>query len=89
MSYSRWSNSRWYTFWSAAEACEKNREVFDICTVCQFTYYQLKNDLGSCLARVRKLDSKATDLEIDELEVYMKLFMKDIDEHYSKGTVSL
>lgn len=54
MSYSRWSNSRWYTFWSAmgGETSEfkwptqklKDRQVFEICDIPSYhiTYGELK-----------------------------------------------
>jgi hypothetical protein len=55
MSYSRWSNSRWYTFWSAngAEPTEykwptqklKDGQVFEICDIPSYfiTYGQLRD----------------------------------------------
>lgn len=85
MSYSRWSESRWYSFWCASDGAHaKETEVFEICSVARFTYRQLKEDMESCLEKVRKLDSEASDEEIDELEVYMKLFLKDIDRYYER-----
>ena len=55
MSYSRWSNSRWYTFWSAmgAEPTQykwptqrlKDNQVFEICDIPSYfiTYSELKS----------------------------------------------
>ena len=55
MSYSRWSNSRWYTFWSAmgAEPTQykwptqrlKDNQVFEICDIPSYfiTYSDLKS----------------------------------------------
>lgn len=89
MSYSTWKTSRWFTFWDVAAAHEKNREVFDIAGICSFTYYQLAHDMKECLKRVKGLDKKASEEELDELEVYMKLFLKEIDEHHARGTFKI
>lgn len=89
MSYSTWKTSRWFTFWDVAAATEKNREVFDIASVASFNYYQLTHDMEDCLSKVRKLVKNVSDEEIDELEVYMKLFLKEIDEHHARGTFNL
>lgn len=55
MSYSRWSNSRWYTFWSAMGAYRteykwptkklKDGQVFEICDIPSYfiTYGELKS----------------------------------------------
>ena len=58
MSYSRWSTSRWYTFWSAAS--ETNRanyqvfEIFDLGPSLSFTYAQLKSDIDDCILQVKE-----------------------------------
>ena len=61
MSYSRWSNSRWYTFWSAmgAEPTEykwptqklKDSQVFEICDMPSYyiTYGELKRRSRSAI----------------------------------------
>lgn len=55
MSYSRWSNSRWYTFWSAIGSSNleysfplkklKNKQCFEICDIPSFfvTYGEIKS----------------------------------------------
>ena len=76
MSYSRWSNSRWYTFWSAssAELTEykwptqklKDSQVFEICDIPSYyiTYGELKKISRSIL--------------LHEIEEH---FAKDFDWH--------
>lgn len=61
MSYSRWSNSRWYTFWSATDAKSteykwptqklKDVQVFEICDIPSYhiTYGELKKRSRSAL----------------------------------------
>ena len=55
MAYSRWSNSRWYTFWAYSESMEykfpnqsiKDRQVFEICDFPRsytMTYARIKRD---------------------------------------------
>ena len=54
MAYSRWSNSRWYTFWACGESLEykiplqviKDNQVFEICDIPGYsiTYAQIKRE---------------------------------------------
>ena len=94
MSYSRWSNSRWYTFWTCfGEQMEyklptkrlKGNQVFEICddpSLC-FTYKTI-TELGieNVLLEVRLTFPYATDTELEELWSYMELFIKDVDNHF-------
>lgn len=77
MSYSRWFNSKWYTFWDVAKARIKikDEQMFTICSVRSFTYAELKKDLDWCV--------KVVDGDF-ELKGYMKEFINDIenDEDY-------
>jgi hypothetical protein len=85
MSYSRWGDSRWYTYWLASErAATKEREVFEICGVTNFTYYEIKHDQDRVLDEVRMKDPDASDDEIEELRVYMKQFLVAIDAYYER-----
>lgn len=79
MSYSRWSNSRWYTFWSAmgAESTEyrwptqklKDNQVFEICDMPSYfiTYGDLIHKSRSKVLKEVKdhfsQDSEWTDME--------------------------
>ena len=94
MSYSRWSNSRWYTFWTAngPKSDKKDDQAFEICDFGGgniFLYKQLNEDLEKCLdeaVHTANLTDKdeVTDAEREELATYMKSFMEDIEEEYKK-----
>lgn len=61
MSYSRWSNSIWYTFWTTASPNNKRiDQLFEICDFPQllFTYSQLTEDLDKCISEVKEFYSK-------------------------------
>lgn len=69
MSYSRWSNSTWYTFWTSfSEQTQyrfptqqlKNNQVFEICDspFLHFTYLEICEDLEKVLNLVRETYSK-------------------------------
>lgn len=56
MSYSRWTTSCWYTFWSAESGdVYKDDQIFEICDFdgLKFSYQELKENIDSCLDRVR------------------------------------
>ena len=53
MSYSRWSNSIWYTYNSSRlDNFIRDEQVFTICAVTSFTYKELKEDINKCLDEV-------------------------------------
>lgn len=72
MSYSRWSQSKWYTYYecTTSDDMPKNDRVFVVCDEGRFTYGELKADLEGCLKKV------SGD---DELRGYMKMFMADVE----------
>jgi hypothetical protein len=84
MSYSRWGNSRWYTFWSATDSDRREDQVFDVDCSFQFKYSELKKDRQACLRKVRaeygELDKWELDEAYAELERYMLEFMKDVED---------
>ena len=121
MSYSRWSNSRWYTFWSAmgAEPTEykwptqklKDNQVFEICDMPSYhiTYGDLKRRSRSAILHeieehfaadfdwhdIEIVDGKLergkskiikgrrpTWDELNELQLYLARFIKDVDDHF-------
>ena len=79
MSYSRWSNSRFYTYYLAEDTWHKDGQRFDISGVACFCYADLKNDIEGCLKKVRGIDPEATETQIEELRGYMKSFMYDVE----------
>jgi len=94
MSYSRWSNSRWYTFWHASSGKTKNTQIFEICDVASFTYKDLKENAQKCVGKVmqmlgrRNIRNKAdpiTEAEKIELLRYMQAFIEDVEMEFKKG----
>lgn len=71
MSYSRWSNSKWYTFYNTDDK-------FEVCGEAVFTYIQLKERRKTCLALIKK-KTDATDEELEELEQYIDWFIQDYE----------
>ena len=89
MSYSRWSNSYWYTYWaSPGQGVEESRdtELFEICPVATFTAKQLRDDLDGCIHQVADTETggrKPTPQELDELRGYIAEFLEDVSLKYS------
>lgn len=61
MSYSRWSNSLWYTYWSSTSSNTINDQVFEICGVTSFTYKEIIDDIEKCLDRACELQKRVYD----------------------------
>jgi len=84
MSYSRWLNSRWYTFWCSTNSDAKDDQVFNIDCDITFTYAELKKDIKECLKKVREKHGEMERWELDEvyreLEKYMRQFMKNVED---------
>ncbi len=89
MSYSRWSNSFWYTYGTGSDTGLKKDEGFDVCGVAWFTYRQLTKNKTECLCKVtEKAKPPPTPSQVAELAGYMSLFIKETDYDYSlKGKI--
>ena len=81
MSYSRWSNSVFYTYYFASESLIRDEQLFDVCAIKMFTYKELKDNLQGCLDGL-KADQcvEATQKEMDELKGYMLEFIDDVEK---------
>ena len=84
MSYSRWGSrgsGHWYTFWHCQDEETENRDtaIFSICTVADFSAKNLREDLDKCMEIVKQLDPTG---DTDELRVYCKEFLSDVDVMY-------
>lgn len=102
MSYSRWSNSRWYTFWSSigSETTEckfptkklKRSQTFEICDLPSYfiTYGDIEDkSMDQILKEVKEtfIDNNPPTLEeLKELEGYLLRFKEDVDEYFTLGT---
>ena len=91
MSYSRWINSYWYTFWSANPAPngeEKGEQLFDVDCQFSFTFKQLtakdgiKKSINKIKKETRTRTLKPGKNDFLELQGYMKLFIQDVKEQY-------
>ena len=95
MSYSRWSNSKWYTFWSGCGTTQfklptqklKNCQTFQIVDMpgTKITYGELMDrGIYRILQDVRDvyLGEYITENEIFELKMYLLEFMIDVDNHF-------
>ena len=61
MSFSRWSHSRWYTYWSGGEDNKRDNQIFQICACCHFTYKELVDDIEKCLVKVKEMEQRVYD----------------------------
>ena len=85
MSYSRWGESRWYTYW--ASYCEKfsrDEQEFVVCTVGDATYGEMVTDFEAVVkwlvARcIEEREHPPLSGEIEELRGYMREFMADVE----------
>ena len=91
MSYSRWINSKFYTYWAANNGVyDKGDEVFlvhhDLTTYRGFTYKECKEMIGDVLKIKGKLNFIDNDKEAEELQGYMERFVADVDKEYEGGS---
>ena len=96
MSYSRWSNSVWYTYWSDSSEETKYRlptkklkynQVFAICDFPSYniTYGDLMTkDLYTITQEVREYykEKNPTNEELGELADYLMRFVDDVNDHF-------
>ena len=91
MSYSRWVNSKFYTYWASKDGVEnKKDEVFlvhhDLIAYRGFTYSECKKMIGNKLYLKGKMNFVDDDSEAEELQGYMKQFIEDVDKEYGDGS---
>ena len=86
MSYSRWLDSTFYTYWYATDAKNKNDEVFichtDIYKCYRFKYTECKRIVGDLTAIKGKINEIKGDEDAIELQGYIKEFVKHVDKEY-------
>lgn len=94
MSYSRWVNSDFYTYWCSSQVYNKEDELFalhcSLDTTHMFTYSECKiilND-GTLLAE-RVKDVQLSYDDVKELREYMNQFIYDVDLSYDKKLINL
>ena len=87
MSYSRWIDSKFYTYWTVNKTVyDKGDEVFlvhhNLTTYRGLTYTECKEMLDDILKIKGKMNFVDNDEEAEELQGYMKKFIEDVDHHY-------
>lgn len=92
MSYSRWSNSRFYTYWRCNGKQEdiRDNQVLDVDCEHVFTYPELKADIEKCLdiAATPTYNKLNLGWQVpieklrEELRGYMNEFIHDMENVY-------
>ena len=87
MAYSRWIDSKFYTYWATNNGVySKEDEVFivhhDLKAYRGFTYSECKKIIEDTLKVKGKLNFIDNDEEAKELQGYMKQFIEDVDHRY-------
>ena len=83
MSYSRWSNSCWYTFWSVSDAKRKEDEVLSLWADMSQTRDWIYEELVTWTVEdVGKAYTGITLAEAEEAWGYIQEFLADVDEEY-------
>jgi len=87
MSYSRWSNSKWYSFWNVSSGKTKDEQVlslwYNIDNIRDLTYEELKElveDKSIHDSILWKYD--CTVPEAEEAVGYIKEFIRDVEEEF-------
>ena len=83
MSYSRWVNSCFYTYWCSSKAERKEDELFacqvDLESQVMITYEECKKIEDSLISIKGKINKIKDDEEATELQGYIKEFISDVD----------
>ena len=86
MSYSRWISSEFYTYWKSPVTSNKSDNVLachiDLADTHELTYIQCKEYLVDEEALKMRLCINTEGVE--ELRVYMKRFIKDVDQEFDE-----
>ena len=90
MSYSRWIDSKFYTYWNNTDVYDKNDEIFichtDIQRYYAFTYTECTRYINSITSIKGKINEVDDDIQAKELQKYMKQFIQDVDKEYEDGS---
>jgi len=94
MSYSRWINSDFYTYWCSSKVYDKHDELF-ACHASldgqhMFTYTECKEFIEEPFKLVSRIkDVSLTDDDVKEITGYMSEFISDVDISYEKKLIEL
>ena len=93
MSYSRWIESDFYTFWCGSKA--KKREDEQFCCMYSldnspmFGYNDVKEMIKDPNLMYEKIKKDLTEDQVFELLAYMMRFVADVDRHYEKKLLEI
>jgi hypothetical protein len=91
MSYSRWSNSSWYTFWDASRSGETQafQELavwYDVDHMISWSYHELQNLLSkdhSYVVHLLEMKYECSPDEATEVLDYMQDFINDVNKEFA------
>ena len=93
MSYSRWINSEFYTFWSGSSASKREDEqfccMFSLESAPHFCYNEVKDMIKNPDLLRHKITDDLLPNHIEELLGYMKEFIKDVDLKYERKLINI
>ena len=94
MSYSRWINSSFYTYWCSSKVYDKQDELFACHTSIDGQYMFTYTECKEFIETPKKINSKIKDYELTEhmlieLCMYMDQFIHDVDLRYEQKLIEL
>ena len=86
MSYSKWNNSKFYTYWHSANVYDRGDELFSCSTSIDrnymFTYTECKGMVDNGMATKGRINEIVGDEVVTEFQGYMRKFIKEVDREY-------
>ena len=86
MSYSRWINSDFYTFWCGSRAKKRKDEIFmcmySLVSQAELCYNEVQEIIENPELMREKITDDLDEDDIQELLSYMGQFIADVDQHY-------
>ena len=89
MSYSRWMNSDFYTYWCSTKVYDYNDELFALHASLDQTHLFTYTECKEFFKDGSKLTERVTDIQltyddVQEIFGYMREFIHDVDIEYSQ-----
>tara|TARA_B100000287_G_scaffold414821_1_gene447775 strand:- start:459 stop:752 length:294 start_codon:yes stop_codon:yes gene_type:complete len=86
VSYSRWINSDFYTFWCGSRAKKREDEIFmcmySLVSQAELCYTEVQEIIKNPELMREKITDDLDEEDIQELLSYMGQFIADVDQHY-------
>lgn len=84
MSYSRWINSSWYTYWMSSDDSDPDKQMlaihYSVDEDWRISYTDLKDHFDDTVKFLKNIFNEATEEEIEELKTYLRAFMEDVEK---------